>query len=257
MQDLKRSEWVNLDYDGWLKLFKENDKNGLFIDENSPATLTEEEKKLISKSIVAFQRGEHSEGISLRKSAEAFSKKYNEKRYPMVIDYFIKEENFHSKYLATFMRIEGIPIETKNFMDIIFRRIRKFNGIKSEVITLVTAEIIALTYYQVLGAATSSVVLKRICNQMLHDELPHIVFQSYTISHFKQSKLLKIKRRLLMEITTVSVYLAFYRFFKKNSCSFAFFRKENIGYLNQSKDIIRYMNDLYNNREGSIENKAK
>lgn len=237
MEDIKRTEWMNLNYEGWFRLFKENDENRLFIDENSSGTLTSKEKKLIAGSIAAFQRGEYSEGISLRKSADAFAKKYNEKLYPKVIEYFIREENFHSKYLAAFMRIEGISIANKNYLDIFFRKIRQFKGIESEIITLVTAEIIALTYYKVLWGATSSVQLKKICSQMLHDELPHIVFQSYTISHFRQTKLLNIKRRLLMEITTLVVYIAFYKFFKENSCTFTFFRSENMGYLKQSKEI--------------------
>lgn len=239
MEDIKRVSWINLDYDGWLNLFKENDKSRLYIDENLPGTLSNEEKKLIGASIASFQRGEYSEGRTLRKSAETFSIKYNEPLYPKVINLFIREENFHSKYLARFMKREDIPIRPKNILDKIFRSIRKSRGIESEIITLVTAEIIALTYYKVLGQATSSDMLKKICKQMLHDELPHVVFQSYTISHFRQTKLLNIRRRLLMEVTTLAVYIAFYNFFKKNACTFIFFRKENIGYLKQSKEIVK------------------
>lgn len=240
MEDIKNDSWINLDYAGWLNLFKENDKIRLYIDESLPGTLSNEEKKLISTSIASFQRGEYSEGRTLRKSADAFSIKYNEPLYPKVIDLFIREENFHSKYLSSFMRIEGIPIRSKNFLDKIFRSIRKSRGIESEIITLVTAEIIALTYYKVLGQATSSGMLKKICKQMLHDELPHVAFQSYTISYFRQTKLLYIRRRLLMEITTIAVYIAFYKFFKKNACTFSFFRKENVGYLKQSKEIVKH-----------------
>lgn len=241
MEDIKRDSWINLDYDGWLILFEKNDKRRLFIDENLPGTLSNEEKKLISASIASFQRGEYSEGRTLRKSAEVFSIKYNEPLYPKVINLFIREENFHSKYLASFMKREGIPIRSKHFLDKIFRSIRKLRGIESEIITLVTAEIIALTYYNVLGQATSSDMLKKICKQMLHDEIPHVVFQSYTISHFRQTKLLNIRRRLLMEVTTLAVYIAFYKFFRKNACTFNFFRKENIGYLKQSKEIVSHI----------------
>lgn len=44
-----------------------------------------------------------------------------------------------------------------------------------------------------------------------------------------------------MEFTTLAVYIAFYRFFKKNTCTFNFFRKENIGYLKQSKEIVKHI----------------
>lgn len=42
-----------------------------------------------------------------------------------------------------------------------------------------------------------------------------------------------------MEITTIAVYFTFHKFFKKNLCSFSFFRKENLGYLYQSEHIIK------------------
>lgn len=196
---------------------------------------------MISSSIASFKLGEYSKGKTLRKSAEIFSIKYNEPLYPKVINLFIREENFHSKYLASFMRREGIPIRSKNFLDKIFRSIRKSRAIEAEIITLVTAEIIALTYYKVLWQATSSDMLKKICNQMLNYEIPHVVFQSYTILHFRQTKLLNIRRRLLMEVTTLTVYIAFYKFFKKNACKFNSFRKENIVYLKQSKEIVKHI----------------
>lgn len=72
MEDIKKDSWITLDYAGWLNQFKENDKIRLYIDENLPGTLSEEEKKLISASIASFQRGEYSEGRTLRKFAEVF-----------------------------------------------------------------------------------------------------------------------------------------------------------------------------------------
>lgn len=162
MQNINRPEWTKLNYIGWLAFFKNNDKYRLTIDEFSLGTLSEYDKKLIAPSIVAFQCGEHSEGISLKKYAEKFSKLYDENIYNEVIDWFIKEENFHSHYLYVFMKGENIPIRKKNQLDRIFRKIRQCSGIESEIITLVTAEIIALTYYSVLGDATDSKELKKI-----------------------------------------------------------------------------------------------
>lgn len=60
------------------------------------------------------------------------------------------------------MKGENIPIRKKNQLDRIFRKIRQCSGIESEIITLVTAEIIALTYYSVIGDATDSKELKKI-----------------------------------------------------------------------------------------------
>lgn len=246
MENIKRKEWIDLDYQGWLNFFQENDKTRLIINSDLLGTLSKEEKDLIKPSITAFHQGENSEGRHLRNCAQTFKTEYKESIYPEVIDWFIKEENYHSSYLAIFMKGEGISPRKKNILDKIFTKIRQKGGLESEVITLVTAEIIALTYYDLLGRATDSLELKRICAQMLHDELPHIVFQSYTISHFKQTRLLNLKRKMIMELATITVYIWFYKFFKTTACKFSEFRKENFGYLKQSKEIV---NELTNKRK--------
>ncbi len=244
MKNINITEWTGLSYDGWIKLFEQNDKNRLIINKNLLGTLSTKQKKLIAPSISAFQQGEKSEGNFLRKYADKFAEKYNENLFPKAIDWFIKEENFHSSYLSIFMYGEKITSRRKNWLDRIFTNIRRSASIESEIITLVTAEIVALTYYDLLASATDSTELKRICKQMIDDEMPHIVFQSYTISHFKQTGFLKLRRKILMEITTVFVYIAFYDFFKKNSCTFTYFRSENIGYLDQSEEIIKDMKKI-------------
>lgn len=78
MQNINRHEWTKLNYIGWLAFFKNNDKYRLNIDELSFGTLSEYDKKFIASSIAAFQCGEHSEGISLKKYAKKFSKLYDE-----------------------------------------------------------------------------------------------------------------------------------------------------------------------------------
>ena len=74
------------------------------------------------------------------------------------------------------MKWHRVPEKKYSVLDSIFRRLRQVNGIRSEVTVLVTAEIIALSYYTALKNATKSSALKSICSQMLHDELPHVVF---------------------------------------------------------------------------------
>ena len=78
MQNINRPEWTKLNYICWLAFFKNNDKYRLTIDELSLGTLSKYDKKLIGPSIAAFQCGEHSKGISLKKYAKKFSKLYDE-----------------------------------------------------------------------------------------------------------------------------------------------------------------------------------
>lgn len=68
---------------------------------------------------------------------------------------------------------------------------------------------IALTYYDALSKSTDSPVLKSICEQMLHDELPHIMFQSHTLQYFKNGPAFNFARMIVMEITSFFVWSAF------------------------------------------------
>lgn len=240
MIELRNDPSVKYSYDEWLEFFRENDKHRLHIDFSQEATLSDETKALILPSISAFQIGEHSDGIHLLKAAEAFASLFDENIYPDVMKLFIKEENFHSSYLGEFMRFHNLPLRKSNFLDRTFRRLRKRGDIRSEVVTLVTAEIVALSYYSALSDATDSPALKRICAQMLHDELPHVIFQSYTIGYFKQSRWLNFKRRFLMRATTRAVWTAYGNVFRASGWTYDRFRQENIGYIKQSEDIARY-----------------
>lgn len=241
MQNLARVEWTSLDYEGWLNYFKDNDKKRLVLDKALLGSLSKAEKPLITSSLTAFHQGERSEGRHLKACAEAFARDYHEPYYPEVISYFIKEENFHSYYLAQFMKGEGILERKKNVLDKLFTKLRQYGKLKSEVITLMTAEIIALTYYDLLSQSTNSSVLKAICTQMLSDELAHIVFQSYTLSHFKGTLWRRLAQSVLMEATSLFVYLAFRPFFRASGATYAFFRRENFGYLKQSEKLIKEM----------------
>ena len=237
MIELRNDPSVKYSYDEWLEFFRENDKHRLQIDFSNETALPSDIKVLILPSVSAFQIGEHSDGLHLIKVSEAFASKFDEPTYPEVMKLFIREENFHSSYLGEFMRYHGLPLRKSNFLDRTFRRLRRRSEIRPEVVTLVTAEIIALSYYSVLSDATDSPALKKICAQMLHDELPHVIFQSYTLGHFKASKWLKLQRQLLMRAATLAVWTAYGKVFRAAGWAYSKFKHENLGYLRQSEDI--------------------
>ena len=239
MIELRNDPSVKYSYNEWLEFFRENDRHRLQIDFSKEAALPSDIKELILPSVSAFQIGEHSDGIHLLKAAEAFARKFDKTTYSEVMKLFIKEENFHSSYLGEFMRYHELPLRKNNFLDRTFRRLRRRSDLRPEVVTLITAEIIALSYYSALSDATDSPALKRICAQMLHDELPHVIFQSYTLGHFKESKWLKLQRQLLMRAATIAVWTAYGKLFRAAGWTYSKFKQENLGYLKQSEDIAK------------------
>lgn len=237
MENIRRREWTDLNYAGWCEFFEENDRHRLDVEALDDVKITGREKRLLASSVKAFCKGEHSEGSYLRHAAAGFAQRYKEVSYPDAIELFIREENFHSAYLAVWLRRHKMTLARHTVLDRIFRQLRRLFGFRSEQMVLVTAEMIALTYYSALAQATTSPALQRICAQMLHDELPHIVFQSYSIGHYRQTLFLRTYRRVMMELTTQAVYLAYKPFFLKAGMSLAEFRAENLGYLAQSQEI--------------------
>ena len=83
--------------------------------------------------------------------------------------------------------------------------------------------------------------MKRICRQMLHDELPHVIFQSYTLGHFKKSARSTSVRIFLMQISCVAVWAAYGNVFRAGGYSFHQFLSDSFQYLRQSLELSETM----------------
>lgn len=234
MVNFTKSQMNKFTYKDWNDYFSRNNEHRLNIDFSQEDHLNEKEISLILPSIREFQKGEGSDGRYLLEAAGQFADKEGLQEYTEAMRWFVKEENWHSAYLRKFMDFYHIKVKEKSLFDKVFRRLRKLGGIKCEVTVLVTAEMIALTYYDALAESTASPALKSICAQMLHDEIPHIMFQSYTLSHFKNSLTDKMLRIMLMEITLLFVWGAFHDVYRAGGYGFKRYLKENMGYLRQS-----------------------
>lgn len=245
MINLTKSKMNQYDYRDWISYFQENNHQRLDIDFSQEKQLSASECDLIFPSIKAFQKGEGSDGRHLMKAARRFIQEYKETDYQEAVQWFIREENWHSAYLRTFMDFYHVKTAKKSLPDKLFRKLRQTGGIKSEITILVTAEIIALTYYDALSKSTESSALKSICSQMLKDELPHIIFQSYTLSRLKKRAFDKVIRIMIMELTMLFVWLLFHNVYQAGGYSFVQFLKASMGYLRQSIVLVEQ------NRESS------
>lgn len=164
----------------WLSYFEENQQNRLSFSED-PHEMTEAERRRITKSIQSFQLGETSEGNTLRAQAKALGEEIGEPRYLKAIECLIREENRHSAYLARFMKLHSIPKARKTWNDMCFRLLRRLAGAEFSCRVLVTAEVVAMTYYDCLQIATGSPVLRDICRRLCAEEKEHVKFQMQQI----------------------------------------------------------------------------
>lgn len=221
-------------YKDWNTYFTYNRSRRLILDFSKENGLSEKEKALVFPSIQAFQKGEGSDGKYLMETVDEYVHANGVKEYREAMRQFIAEENCHSAYLKQYMDFYHVKGKQVSLLDNIFRKLRQQGGLKCEVTVLVTAEMIALTYYDALAESTGSPVLKSICRQMLHDELAHIMFQSHTLSRCKHCFYDKFVRIFLMEVTLLFVWGAFHKVYRAGGYHFSRFLKENMGYLRQS-----------------------
>lgn len=243
MVNLKETKIQDLENFDWVAYFEYNNAHLLKLDYTKNKELTEEDIKCITPSIRAFQIGEGSEGKNLKKRVKKYVEKTKDYSYEKAMDWFVIEENRHSQTLKKYMEIYNIQPLKNIGIDKVFRVLRKLMGLECEVIVLVTAEMIALSYYTALSNATNSDLLKTICKQMLQDELKHVVFQSYTLHKIsrKRNKILntivRAIRKGIMRITLQVVWIKYKKLFIKGGYSKKQFKEDSVSYLNQSIQI--------------------
>lgn len=237
----------------WIEYFKYNNAHLTPLDYSLNNELNRGQKRLIFPSIKAFQIGEGSDGDHLTSVVKAFAEKSNYTAFPEIMRWFIIEENRHSQMLKAYLEAYGEECVQKLWIDNIFRGLRKMMGIECEVIVLVTAEMIALSYYDALADATESLLLKDICAQMLNDEIMHIVLQSDTLGRISNSraeiinKLSRLVRKILMAATSSVVWKKYKDVFIKAGYTRKDFKGNCRYYLNQSI-LIEKTRELRNMR---------
>src|SRR5207245_9502874 len=97
------------------------------------------------------------------------------------LELFIAEEQRHSAILGRFLDRERILRLTNHWLDSMFRRLRKLAGLEVCAMVLVTAEVLAVPFYQALRYATRSPLLRSICMRILCDEAAHLNYQALTL----------------------------------------------------------------------------
>jgi rubrerythrin len=211
---------MEISFESWRNYFLQNKKHFSHITKSGLQELTAHEKKLLTKPIQQFQRGESSEGFHLLLAANMYNAEYGK-----AVTHFIKEEQKHAAVLACYMRQERIPSIKNHWTDSVFRNLRKYFGVQHTVMVLLSAEIIATVFYRALHNASSSRTLQKICTQIMSDEEMHINFQSFALQHMRANLskatilLLRLYQIILMTGTSVVVWLCYYEVFKAGGYS--------------------------------------
>lgn len=161
----------------WFDHFTHNLKNER-VDWTISPSLSRAEKKVILKSLQAWQLGETSEGKHLIQASTNYAKKMNDALYVPAVELFIKEEQKHGNNLGNYLDRIGEKRIKKNWGDSLFRKVRYYNtNMEIWTLAVITVESTAQLFYQSLKDATNCQLLKQICTDILIDEAFHIDFQ--------------------------------------------------------------------------------
>ena len=217
----------------WRAYFESNARSLRPIPWRAGPELTLAERQAIAASVQGFQRGESSTGSRLLGYARRYARRSGDVEYVLALQLFIAEEQRHARDLGRFLELAGIPLTRSNPLDRVFRLMRHTLGtLEVAISVLLTAEIVAKVYYRALGRATGSTVLRALCDQILHDERQHVVFQSEQLGKLQSSRgavwlfATNVVRRLLFHGTCVVVWLCHRRALRQGRLSFARFWRD-------------------------------
>ena len=162
----------------WIEYFRANAAGRREIPWHEGAGVTPEELAEIAVSLRGWQLGETSDGSHLMKAARNYAAQVDDPEFVEVVRMFIAEEQEHGSCLGRFLDLAGVPRATFDWGDAHFRAARySVSSMEVWATPVVMVETHALIYYNALRRATRSPVLRRICEQILADEIPHIRFQ--------------------------------------------------------------------------------
>jgi hypothetical protein len=149
--------------------------------------LTSDQKCAVASSVPEFQLGESSDGLRFIEMAEEYALRSGDVEYVRALKLFIREEQRHGRDLGKVLDAAGIERIKHSWSDAIFRWLRHRCGLGLSIAVLVSAEIIAKIYYLAVQRATDSVVIRKLCDQILEDEVEHVRFQCERLAILRRS----------------------------------------------------------------------
>ena len=174
-------------YERWYRHFSERRDGAQALPWCDSYLLTAAERWNVARSVQQFQLGEWARGRGLKRRALGQRGLAGDTWFIPALELFIQEERRHSAILGRFLDQQCIPRLPAHWLDGIFRRLRKLAGLDVCAAVLVTAEVLAMPFYQALRDATRSKLLRSICAGILVDEAAHLNYQGLTLGLIRRT----------------------------------------------------------------------
>ena len=130
-------------------------------------------RRPLVESVRRFQLGESGDGEQLLGKAQ----RAGDPEYFRAAQFFVAEEQQHAALLLRLLGyLGGQPMRT-HWSDTVFVRLRRLMGLRTELMVLTVAEVVALSYYRGLAASGPDAVVRAVAARIVADEHPHVRFQ--------------------------------------------------------------------------------
>lgn len=124
------------------------------------------------RSLQRFQVGEDGDGANLIGKADAAG----DAAYAAAARLFVAEEQNHARLLALLLRAGGMPTLATCWSDRAFVRLRRLLGLRTELLVLMVAELVAVRYYRAVRDGAEDPLVSEVAGRILADERRHIPF---------------------------------------------------------------------------------
>ena len=143
------------------------------IDFDGACAVPEGVRAPLIASVRRFQLGESGDGQQLlRKAAKA-----GDPEYLRAAQLFVGEEQQHAALLLRLLGYLGGTPMRQHWSDSVFVRLRRLMGLRTELMVLTVAEVVALSYYGGLATDGPDPVVRAVAARIVADEHPHVQFQ--------------------------------------------------------------------------------
>ncbi|MEM7094668.1 MAG: ferritin-like domain-containing protein [Actinomycetota bacterium] len=133
----------------------------------------------LGRSLATFQLGESGDGDHLRQAA-AISGAGSE--YRAALASFVREEQEHGRLLAMVLDEMEYPKRTEHWSDRVFVLLRRSKSLRTEILTMLVAEVIALSYYSSMRDGFP--VFAEIFGRIHDDGVRHVEFHAETLPSY-------------------------------------------------------------------------
>jgi hypothetical protein len=144
-------------------------------------------------SVQRFQVGEDGDGANLIGKAD----QAGDGDYAKAVRLFVAEEQNHARLLALLLAAGCMPTIAGHWSDTAFVRLRRLLGLRTELLVLMVAEVIALRYYRALRDGTHDSLTTDVAARILADEQRHVPFHCARL-HTSLAELPRPLRRPVM-----------------------------------------------------------